>query len=336
MGLVDDDGKPAPALLVTDLIEDERKLLHGRDNDLLAVLDEPPQVAGSLRMPDGRAHLGVLLDRVADLLVQDAAVGDDDDGVERDGSLMLQADQLMGQPGDRVALAAARGMLDEVTLPGAVLRHIGKQAPNHIKLMVAGPDLGLLLAPGLVVFRLDHLGVVLQDVRQALAREYPAPQVVGLDPVRIGRIAGAVIPSAVERQEPRCLAFQVGAETDLIVVHGEMRHTAAELKQLLPRVAVPLVLLDGIIGGLLRQAVLQFEGEHGQAVDEQYDIQSPLGFVAAVAQLPGDRKAVLTEPLLGLLVAGGRGAVEEVQVERTVLDAMAEDFNGPSPADLTL
>ena len=32
--------------------------------------------------PDGRAHLGELLDRVPDLLVEEAAVGDDDDRVE--------------------------------------------------------------------------------------------------------------------------------------------------------------------------------------------------------------------------------------------------------------
>ena len=33
-------------------------------------------------MADGRADLGELLDRVADLLVEDPAVGDDDDRVE--------------------------------------------------------------------------------------------------------------------------------------------------------------------------------------------------------------------------------------------------------------
>ena len=41
-----------------------------------------PQVAGVLGVADRRADLGELLDRVADLLVEDAAVGDDDDRVE--------------------------------------------------------------------------------------------------------------------------------------------------------------------------------------------------------------------------------------------------------------
>ena len=48
----------------------------------LPLFDELAQVAGVLGMADGGAHLGELLDRVADLLVEDAAVGDDDDRVE--------------------------------------------------------------------------------------------------------------------------------------------------------------------------------------------------------------------------------------------------------------
>ena len=69
-------------MLAADLVEDERELLDRRDDDLLAALDEPPQVAGVLGMADRRADLGELLDRVADLLVEDASVGDDDDRVE--------------------------------------------------------------------------------------------------------------------------------------------------------------------------------------------------------------------------------------------------------------
>ena len=44
--------------------------------------DELPQVARMLGVADGRAHLRELLDGVADLLVEDAPVGDDDDRVE--------------------------------------------------------------------------------------------------------------------------------------------------------------------------------------------------------------------------------------------------------------
>ena len=83
VGLVDDDGEFASAVLAADFVEDEGEFLDGRDDDLLAALDEPAQVAGMLGVADGRADLGELLDGVADLLVEDAAVGDDDDRVER-------------------------------------------------------------------------------------------------------------------------------------------------------------------------------------------------------------------------------------------------------------
>ena len=42
---VDDEGEVASALLVADLVEDEGELLHRRDDDLLAGLDEPAQIA---------------------------------------------------------------------------------------------------------------------------------------------------------------------------------------------------------------------------------------------------------------------------------------------------
>ena len=115
-----------------------------------------------------------------------------------------------------------------------------------------------------------------------------------------------------------------------------MSHAAAEFEQLLARIAVPLVLLNGVIDSLLGQAVLQLECKHRQAVDEQHDVQRPLRLVAAVVELPGDGEAVLFESLLRFLVAGRRRAVEEVQMVRTMFDAMAQDVNGAALADLTL
>ena len=56
------------------------------------------------RADDG-GDLGELLDVVADLLVEDPPVGDHDDRVEDRLAVLLQPDQLVGQPGDRVALA---------------------------------------------------------------------------------------------------------------------------------------------------------------------------------------------------------------------------------------
>ena len=49
-------------------------------------------------------HLGELLNRVADLLVEDAPVRDNDDGVEDRGIVPAQSDELVGEPGDGIRL----------------------------------------------------------------------------------------------------------------------------------------------------------------------------------------------------------------------------------------
>ena len=103
-----------------------------------------------------------------------------------------------------------------------------------------------------------------------------------------------------------------------------MDDAAAELEQPLPRVAVALVLLNGVLDRLLGQAVLQLEGGDRQAVDEQAEVERELRLVAAVAELPGDAEAVVREELGRLRVAGRRRAVEQVEVVRPVLDAVAE------------
>ena len=100
---------------------------------------------------------------------------------------------------------------------------------------------------------------------RALAAQHFAPQVVGLEPVGVGRVARAVVPSLVERQEPGCLAGVVGAEPHLVLVDREVRHAPAELEELLAGVAVLSVLPHGVVNGLLRQGVLQLEGEDRQA-----------------------------------------------------------------------
>ena len=268
------------------------ELLNRRDDDLLALLDERPQAARTLRVPHGGGDLRVLPDRVVDLLIKDDPVGDDDDRVE-DGCVVLrEADQLVGQPGDGVALAAARRVLDQVASASPVSCGVGQQTAHHVELVVAGPDLRPRLPAGLFVLRLDHLGVVLQDVGEVLAGQHLAPQVVRLDAARVGRVAGAVVPAPVEWQEPGRLPLEMRAEAHLALVDGEVSHAAAQLEQLLAWVPVPLVLLLGIARRLLGQAVLQLEGEDRQAVDEQADVERPLGVVAAVAELPDDGETV--------------------------------------------
>ena len=151
---------------------------------------------------------------------------------------LLKAHQPVRQPRDGVGLAAARGVLHQVLLACALLLRVGQQLANDVELVIARPYLGPAPLPGLRIGGLDELGVVLKDVGQALPGERLAPQVLGHETVGIDRVARATVPSLVERQEPRRLARELRAEPHLLVVDREVRHAAAQLEQVLTRVAV--------------------------------------------------------------------------------------------------
>ncbi len=82
-------------------------------------------------------------------------------------------------------------MLDEIAPPHAPLLNVGQQLPYHVELVVARKDLLALLLAGPLVLFLDDLGIVLQDVGQSLAGEDLFPQVIGLEPARVGTMPKA-------------------------------------------------------------------------------------------------------------------------------------------------
>ncbi len=128
----------------------------------------------------------------------------------------------------------------------------------------------------------------------------------------------------------------MSAHLHLLVVHSEVHDAAPELEKQLALVAIAAILFDGVFHRLLGETVLQLKGGDGQAVDEQAQVKRPLGFIAAVAQLPGDRKTVLCIAFRCLGIAGRGRPVEEVQRNRTVLEAMAQHVDHPPFRDLPL
>ncbi len=72
----------------------------------------------------------------------------------------------------------------------------------------------------------------------------------------------------------------------------------------------------------------------GQAVDEQAQVERAARFVAAVGELAGDREAVLGVQRLGLGVARRGRAVEQVEMQRPVRDALAQHVDDAALADL--
>lgn len=85
-----------------------------------------------------RADLGELLDGVPDLLVQDHAIGDDDDRVEDVGVVLPQADELERQPSDGVGLAAPSRMFNKIATPGTMLGHVRQELSYDVELVVPG------------------------------------------------------------------------------------------------------------------------------------------------------------------------------------------------------
>ena len=107
MRLVDDDGELLVLCEIPALRDDVRELLYGRDDDPLAVLDGRLEVARMLRPREHALHLHELLDGVAYLLVEDAPVRDDDDGIEhRLAAAVLHLREQMHKPRNRIGLPA--------------------------------------------------------------------------------------------------------------------------------------------------------------------------------------------------------------------------------------
>ena len=154
----------------------------------------------------------------------------------------------------------------------------------------------------------------MMSVRPA-RREDILPEVVGLEPGRVRRIARAVVPALVERQEPRRLALQLGAE------HRTCASSTAKWTMQRPNSnsfsrgsRSRLYCSTASSTVCLVRLFFSSNVAIGQAVDEQRQVERVGGLVPAVAKLAGDGEAVQREALGGLGVARRRRAVEQVDV----------------------
>src|SRR3990172_1938083 len=227
-------------------------------------------------------------------------------------------------------------MLDEVPVTGSALAYVCEQLPYDVQLMVAREDLQLTLAAGGLVLFLDNLSIVLEDVGEATPRQKFAPEVVGLQPIRVRRVAGAVVPALVEGQEEGVLPLELREHHHLLVIDRQVHDAALELEQKLSGVSVAAVLLNRVVHSLLRQVVLQLEGCDGQAVYEQAQVQGEHRLVPAILKLPRNAEDVLVEQLPGLSIARRRSSVEEIDRRRPVLDPLSQNIDHAPLRDLTL
>ena len=273
-----------------------------------------------------------------ELAVEDPAVGDDHDGVEDPAVVRaVQGGELVGQPGDGEALAAARRVLDEIAVSRPGRAGVGDEPAHAVELLVAGEDeeAPAGLAPVLVLL-LDLVDELAHQVEHAVARPGLLPEIGGGVAVlrrRHGWIAGAAEAAPVEGQEARLRSGQVGGDVDQLGVDGEVREAPAIGEQGLARVTVGVVLPDRVLDGLAGERVLELGREDGDAIQEQHHVETLL-VPGAVLDLAGDREEVGGVQPPRLLVEPACGAeVREPERAPHVLHAAPQDVEGAAALD---
>ena len=336
MCLVDDDGKTLVPQFGADSLQDERELAHRAHDDLLALVQRLFQcfaVVGprhDVFLGDKRAQV------IAYLLVEHHAVGNDQHTLKvgRDAVSLFQVYQLLGCPGDGVALARPCGVLYEVAATALAYTGVGKQGTCTLQLVIAGPDHVLLRLARVLVFLFHHLCKVLQYVAQARLLQNFFPQIGSLQPVGVHGIASTVIYSFVEGQKPRCFAIEGCTHHHLVVVHGKVYGTSLFLQQQFFGVTVGAILVYGIGHGLAAEVVLQFHGDDGQTVEHQHNVYAQLGVLLGVVQLAHTAEVVVAVECLGLQVGIKRRGKVQNKLGGIVLHALAQHIHDATLGNL--
>ena len=231
MGLVDDHRVAAGGEL-GDLVQDERELLQGGDDDPRLLADQGLGELG--RVPVDVYHHAPdvleLVDGLLELTVEDHPVGDDDHLVEHLAvTVVMQRRQPVRGPGDRVRLPRTSGVLHQIALPGPVLSGVGLQCQHGVPLVEAGEDHDLRrlrrpLAP--LGGRSTWMNRARMSIQASRCPD-PLPQVRGAVPVWVRRVARPAVVAQVERQESGRLPGQLGRHGHPVRVDGEMDQRTA-------------------------------------------------------------------------------------------------------------
>ena len=344
VGLVDDDGAAPggdrsraglPAFLghLEQLARDERKFLQGGDDHRHRTLERFGELSRAFVDPLHDAALVFeLVDRVLELLVENDAIGDHDHAVE-DALVggVMQGGEPVRQPTNRVALAAARGMLDEVVVSHALAAGTVHQHAHRFELVIAGEDHGLrldlasLVVALLVDLQMDEAG---KEVEQAVSLQHLFPQVCrAVGPAgRVGRVSGCSSATLVKGKKVRRRARQPGGHEHRLGVHGKVHQRAAfEFEDRLARVAVLLVLPARILDRLARERVLQLHRGHRNAVQAQRDIQRLPGGARREVELAGQPETIGGVAGLELRIQAVRGLeVRRVEGSTVALETVSQ------------
>ena len=305
------------------------KLLQGGDDDRPARLQGLAELARSL--VDVLHHAQGLLelpDGLLELAVEHPPVGHDHDRVEDAPVIaIVQHRELVGQPGDGEALAAAGRVLDEVELAGAVVARMAHKAAHAVELLVAREDqvAPAGLAPALVL-RLDLVDELADEVEHAVPGPDLLPQVIG-GKARTGRrdrwIPRTPEAPAVEGQEARPGPCQPGGHEHQPRVHGEVGQAAPVSEERLPGITVIPVLPDGVLNVLAVERILELCREDGDAVQEDCEVKAVLALLAVAELAHLCEEVGRVQPLKFLVKSARRPEVGQPELAAHVLHALA-------------
>ncbi len=334
------DHREALAGQLADLLGDDGKLLQGGDDD------RPPSLEGFAELPRGLVNvfdhaegLLELPDGALELAVEHAPVGHHDDRVEdAPVATVMQHRELVGEPGDGEALAAAGRVLDQVALAGAVVSSVAHEPAHAVELLVARKDQEALSRLPSAIFLRFHLMYELADqVEDAVTGPDPLPEVVGREARTGGRdgwIPRAAEAPLVEWQEPGRGSGEPGGHERQLRVHGEMGEAASVGEERLARVSVVPVLPDRVLDILPVERALELGREDGDAVQKQHEVEALIATLAE-AKLTHDGEQVGRVQALRLLVEPARRPeVGEPELTARVLDAVAQHVERSPPGNL--
>ena len=334
------DHREALSRELSDLLGDDGELLERGDDDRPARFEGLPELArGLVDVLDHAEGLLELPDGALELAVEHAPVGHHHDRIEDPPVvLVVQHGELVGEPGDGEALAAAGRVLDQVALAGAVVAGVADEPADAVELLVAREDQEALAgsAPA-VVLLLDLVDELTDQVEDAVPRPDPLPEVVR----RVARLGGRDrgVPRAaeaplVERQEAGLGAPELGRHEHLVRIHCEVGEAARVAEERLARVPVFPVLPDGVRDVLPGERVLEFGREDGDAVQEEREVEALFGRLAEV-ELACDREEVGSVEAPEFLVEPARWPeVRKAELAARVPDAVPQHVERSPAGDL--
>ena len=254
-----------------------------------------------------------LADGLLDIAVEAETVGHHDHAGEHATALHItHVRELVRGPCDRLRLATAGRMFNQVALPRSVGAHVREHAGHGVPLVETGEYLGAPLphTAGRVLLLGDLLEHErLEDVQPVVALEDLRPEVGGpVVAVFGGRVARMpVLRAPVERQEARGIARKVRAHPYFVLADREVHDRATLVLQQVvaasgarfDRLAFGPILLDRVLDRL-GELGLHLARGYGNAVDEEHEVQRlvALGLVVHLPHDPQDVRVIVTPRVL--------------------------------------